>query len=99
LSKNAPLQTHFQSNTKSHHRLTIACLAAAAIERVREAIWTIQNGIWYNLSIMNKMHIQVILNLAKNKYATFRAKGKNAQRRHKFQVFHFFVVRFIFIFP
>ncbi|MDR3155873.1 MAG: hypothetical protein LBT90_02095 [Holosporaceae bacterium] len=35
-------------NTISHHRLAIACLAAAAIERVREAIWTIQNGIWYN---------------------------------------------------
>ncbi|MDR3156146.1 MAG: hypothetical protein LBT90_03550 [Holosporaceae bacterium] len=33
--------------TKSHHRLTIACLAAAAIERVLEAIWTIQNEIWY----------------------------------------------------
>ncbi|MDR3155747.1 MAG: hypothetical protein LBT90_01425 [Holosporaceae bacterium] len=35
-------------NTKSHHRLTIACLAAAAIERVLEAIWTIQNEIWYH---------------------------------------------------
>jgi hypothetical protein len=33
--------------TKSHHRLAIACLAAAAIERVLEAIWTIQNEIWY----------------------------------------------------
>ncbi|MDR3156094.1 MAG: hypothetical protein LBT90_03275 [Holosporaceae bacterium] len=33
--------------TKSHHRLTIARLAAAAIERVLEAIWTIQNEIWY----------------------------------------------------
>jgi hypothetical protein len=36
--------------TKSHHRLTIACLAAAAIERVREAIWTIQNEIWYYMN-------------------------------------------------
>ncbi|MDR3155700.1 MAG: hypothetical protein LBT90_01175 [Holosporaceae bacterium] len=33
--------------TKSHHRLAIACLASAAIERVLEAIWTIQNEIWY----------------------------------------------------
>jgi hypothetical protein len=36
-------------DTKSHHRLAIACLAAAAIERVLEAIWTIQNGIWYEV--------------------------------------------------
>ncbi|MDR3155974.1 MAG: hypothetical protein LBT90_02635, partial [Holosporaceae bacterium] len=26
-------------NTKSHHRLAIACLAAAAIERILEAVW------------------------------------------------------------
>jgi transposase len=28
-------------NTKSHHRLAIARLAAAAIERILEAVWTI----------------------------------------------------------
>ncbi|MDR3156011.1 MAG: hypothetical protein LBT90_02825 [Holosporaceae bacterium] len=36
-------------NIKSHHRLAISCLAAAAIERVLEAIWTIQNEIWYKI--------------------------------------------------
>ncbi|MDR3155756.1 MAG: hypothetical protein LBT90_01480 [Holosporaceae bacterium] len=37
-------------NTKSHHRLAIARLAAAATERVLEVIWTIQNEIWYNFT-------------------------------------------------
>ncbi|MDR3155956.1 MAG: hypothetical protein LBT90_02545 [Holosporaceae bacterium] len=41
--------TENRSYTKSHHRLAIAHLAAAAMERVLEAIWTIQNEIWYHL--------------------------------------------------
>ncbi|MDR3155776.1 MAG: hypothetical protein LBT90_01580, partial [Holosporaceae bacterium] len=44
-------------NTKSHHRLAIACLAAAAIERVLEAIWTIQNEIWYNTKSHHRLAI------------------------------------------
>ncbi|MDR3155830.1 MAG: hypothetical protein LBT90_01875 [Holosporaceae bacterium] len=45
-----PLTLRKRTYTKSHHRLAIARPAAAAIERVLEAIWTIQNEIWYYVS-------------------------------------------------
>jgi hypothetical protein len=44
-----------RAHSKSHHRLAIARLAAAAIERVLEAIWTIQNEIWYYTIPQNKL--------------------------------------------